>query len=75
MLLFSGLDKNDPDNIYQTADMAIQMADDADFPSPGLARGYGILRGEVGPNIFSLAATLNMTYTQWWASTINKYNL
>ena len=63
MLLFSGLDKNDPDNIYQTADMAIQMADDADFPSPGLARGYGILRGEVGPYIFSLAATLNMTYT------------
>ena len=46
-----GFDRDDPNNIYNTADMAVQMIDDFNVRDGGLANDYGIIRGAVAPNL------------------------
>ena len=45
----SGFNKSRPNNIYNSADMAIHIFDDKQIRDRGMATGFGLIKGEARP--------------------------
>ena len=52
-----GFDKKKRGNIYGSADIAVQMADDGHSESLGVAARYGVLKGQVLNNFLTVSVS------------------